>query len=287
VYVERRLAFPQRPPKVVLVNRPAWMTDFLAGEIVKTTEPIGLRSAFSQKLLMETAHSLQSNPWIKQVNMIRRVYVNSPGDTLQIDCDYHTPAALVKWGDYYWLVDADGVKLPEQYDAGLLSKILIGPDGRTNLRIIDGVSHGPPAPGQIWPGQDLAGGLEMARLLADANWADQIRDIDVSNFNGRRDDRQAQIVLFTRFGTQIRWGRAPSAKDAFIEVPANKKLSEIQAIYLTAHRVDDNQPWIDLRFDRVTCPQQAAAGPQNAGQESPHNAPPETTAQAEAPDGAQ
>jgi len=273
VYVDRRLAFPDRPPKVVLVNRPAWMSDFLAGEIVKTTQPIGLHSSFNRQLLIDTARSLASNPWIKQVNMIRRVYGSSPGDTLEIDCDYHTPAALVKWGDFYWLVDSQGVKLPEQYDASLLPRILLGADGKTNLRIIDGVSHAPPEAGQVWPGSDLQSGVEMSQLLDDADWADQIRDIDVSNFAGRRDDRQAQIILVTRFGTQLRWGRPPSAKDAFIEVSAPQKLAAIQDIYLRAHRVDDNQPWLDLRFDRVTCPQPTP--PQNA------------TAQIDSPAGAQ
>jgi hypothetical protein len=244
IYVDRRLAFPSRPPKVVLVNRPDWMSDFLADEIIKTTEPIGLHSSFNQQLLVDTAKSLESNPWIKHVNQVRRVFGESAGDTLQIDCEYRAPAALVKWGDFYWLVDSQGIKLPEQYDSGLLPRILLGSDGKTNLRIIDGVSHGPSEAGRVWPGQD-------------ADWADQIRDIDVSNFGGRRDGREAQIVLVTRFGTQLRWGRPPSAKDAFIEVPAPQKLSAIEDIYLRAKRVDDNQPWLDLRFDRVTGPRTA------------------------------
>lgn len=258
VYVDRRLAFPDRPPKVVLANRPNWMSDFLAGEIIKTTQPIGLHSSFSRQLLIDTARSLQSNPWIKHVNQIRRVYAQSPGDTLEIDCDYRTPAALVRWGDFYWLVDSQGIKLPEQYDSQLLPKILLGLDGKTNLRIIDGVAHAPCEAGQAWPGQDLAGGLEMARLIASTDWADQIRDIDVSNYGGRRDDREAQIVLYTRFGTQLRWGRPPSEQDAFIiEASAPQKLAAIEEIYQRTKRVDDNQPWLDLRFDRVTGPRTA------------------------------
>jgi hypothetical protein len=254
LYVDRQLAFPSKPPKVVLINRPAWMTDFLAGEIVKTTQPIGLHSAFNQQLLVDTARSLQDNPWIERVNQIRRVYGKAPGDTLTVDCDYRTPAALIKWGDFFWLVDSQGIKLPEQYDEHLLPKVLTSADGKTNIRIIDGISHAPPEPGRTWPGDDVAAGLEMARLLATVDWADQIRDIDVSNYAGRRDSRKAQIVLVTQFGTQLRWGRAPSEKDAFIEVPVQQKLASLQDIYVRSHRVDDGQPWLDLRFDRVTCP---------------------------------
>jgi hypothetical protein len=254
IYVDRRLAFPSLPPRVVLTNRPAWMSDFLAEEIIKSTQPLGLHSAFDRQLLVDAAKALASNPWIKRVNQVRRVYEEKPGDTLAIDCQYRVPAALVRWGQYYWLVDSQGVKLPEQYTAEQLPKILLGADGRINLRIIDGVSHAPCESGRVWIGEDIAGGLEMARLLSGFGWADQIRDIDVSNFAGRRDAREAQIVLVTRFGTQLRWGRPPSAKDAFVEVPASQKLAAIEGIFHRSNRVDDNQPWIDVRFDRVTCP---------------------------------
>jgi hypothetical protein len=254
IYVDRRLAFPTHPPKVVLANRPPWMSDFLADEIIKANQPVGLHSAFDKQLLIDTARALDSSPWIKHVNQVRRVYMNAPGDTLEIDCDFRAPAALVKWGQYFWLVDSQGVKLPERYTADLLPKILIGPDGRMNLRIIDGVSHSPSEAGAVWKGEDLAGGLEMARLVSEMDWADQIRTIDVSNFNSRRDSNEAQIVLVTRFGTQLRWGRAPSSKDAFVEVAASQKLDAIETIYQEKKRVDAGQPWIDVRFDRVTCP---------------------------------
>jgi hypothetical protein len=254
LYVDRRLAFPTEPPRIVLANRPAWMTDYLAEEIIKTAEPIGLHSAFDHKLLVDIVNSLQTNPWVKKVNCVRRLFDQKPGDTVAIDCEYRAPAALVKWGQYYWLVDSQGVKLPEQYTAEELPRIMLSPDKHINVRIIDGVSHPPTESGAIWPGQDLAVGLEMARLLTGNDWAEQIRDIDVRNFDGRRDPSSAQIVLVTRFGTQVRWGRPPGAKDAFVEAPATNKLAALQDIYNEDKRIDANQPWIDVRFDRVTCP---------------------------------
>jgi hypothetical protein len=254
LYVDRRLAFPSRPPKVVLADRPPWMSDFLAEQIVKSTQPIGLHSAFDRQLLRDTDKALSCNPWIRRVIEVRRVYGRQPGDTVEIDCDYRTPAALVQWGQYYWLVDDHGIKLPEQYSANLLPRIVLGADGKVNIRIISGVSHAPCESGRRWQGDDLAGGLEMARLLAGQDWSDQIRAIDVSNFAGRRDPRQAQIVLVTRFGTELRWGRPPSAADAFVEVSAAQKLAAIENIFRRNHRVDANQPWIDVRFDRITCP---------------------------------
>ncbi len=253
-FVDRKLAFPTRPPNVVLVNRPVWMSDLLVEQISKEVQPIGLHSSFDHQLLVDTANALQSNPWIRHVNQVRRAYDEKPGDTIEIDCDYRTPTALVKWGQYFWLVDADGVKLPEQYTESQLPKIMFGTDGKINIRIIDGVSHAPVESGNIWPGSDLAGGLELAKLIAGKSYTEEIRRIDVSNYAGRRDPREAEIVLVTKYNTQIRWGRPPSAQDAFIEVPAATKLAALENLFEQKKRVDANEPWIDIRFDRITCP---------------------------------
>jgi hypothetical protein len=253
-YVEQRLAYPTRPPKLVLANQPVWMSDFLAEQIIRTAQPIGLHSSFDRQVLADAAESLKSNPWIRQINQVRRAYDSAPGDTVELDCTYRAPAALVKWGQYYWLVDGNAVKLPEQYSSDQLPKIIFGSDGKVNIRIIEGVSHAPVESGRSWPGDDLAGGLELAELLAGQAYAEQIRQIDVTNFSGRRDRRSAQVVLITQFGTQIRWGRPPSAKDAFTEVPTATKLAAIQRVFDQTGRVDAGQAWLDIRFDRVTRP---------------------------------
>jgi hypothetical protein len=253
-YVDQRLAYPTRPPKLVLANQPVWMSDFLADQIIRTAQPIGLHSTFDRQVLAEAADSLKSSPWIRQINLVRRSFDAAPGDTVELDCIYRAPAALVKWGQYYWLVDGDAVRLPEQYSPDQLSKIIFGSDGKVNIRIIDGVSHAPVESGRTWPGDDLAGGLDLAKLLAGQPYAEQIREIDVTNFAGRRDRREAQIVLLTQFGTEVRWGRAPGAKDAFAEVPTAAKLAAMQHVFDQTGRVDAGEAWIDIRFDRVTRP---------------------------------
>lgn len=253
-YVDQRLTYPTRPPRLVLANRPPWMSDFLADQIIRTAQPIGLRSAFDRQVLAEAADSLKSNPWIRQINQVRRTFDQSPGDSVELDCVYRSPAALVKCGQSFWLVDDQAVELPEQYSQDQLPKIIFGADGKVNIRIIDGVSHPAVEYGQTWPGQDLADGLQVSQLLAGQPYAEQIRQIDVSNFAGRRDRRAAQIVLITQFGTQIRWGRAPAAKNGFAEVPPASKLAALQHVFDQTGRVDAGQAWIDIRFDRVTRP---------------------------------
>ena len=52
-YVAQKLAFPSDPPRVVLKNRPAWMSDLLAEEITRMARPIGAHSAFDQQMLVD------------------------------------------------------------------------------------------------------------------------------------------------------------------------------------------------------------------------------------------
>jgi hypothetical protein len=252
--VARQYAFTGGPPRVVLINRPAWMSEILAKQILQTAKPVGAHSAFDHQLLVDTAQELAANPWVREVRQIRRVYGNAPGDTLEVDCDYRVPTALVKWQDYFWLVDGEGFKLPEQYTRSQASKVMLGPDHKLSLRIIEGVAHAPVEYGNHWPGDDLAAGLELAKVLAGRPYAEEIPVIDVSNFGGRRDAREAQIVLQTRYGTQVRWGLPPGSKDYFVEVPVEQKLNCMKQVFDQIGRVDGGQPWIDIRFDRVTYP---------------------------------
>ena len=108
-YVEREVAFPRTPPLVSLKNRPVWMTDFLAGQIAAGVRPAGVHSAFDHQMLVDRVAMLKTNPWIRNVRQVRRVYGKRPADTLEVDCDYRAPIALVKWGKDYWLVDGEGV----------------------------------------------------------------------------------------------------------------------------------------------------------------------------------
>ncbi len=186
-------SFPTRPPNVVLKNRPAWMSDFLAEEIIKNARPIGLHSAFDHQLLIDTYNLLKSNPWIKQVNQVRRVYDQRPADTIEIDCDYRAPVALVKWRRLLLARRRRRASSsPSNTTAAQLPRIMFGSDGKVNVRIIDGVTHPPVESGANWPGSDLAGGLELIKLLAGKPYAEEIRRVNVSNFDGRTDPQAAQ-----------------------------------------------------------------------------------------------
>ena len=253
-YVDHKLTFPTAIPKVVLKNRPAWMSDFLAQQICAQVAPTAPGSAFDQNVLSRSYMILEINPWIKKINQVRRVYGQKPGDTLEIDCEFRAPVAMVRYLDSYALIDADGVQLPEIFNYTQAMRAMFGPDGKVNIRIIEGVTSAPPETGRKWRGDDLFAGLEMVNVLYGKPYTEQLQRINVSNYKGRVNPLEAWIVLLTPDNTEIRWGRPPKAEDAFAEVPVSQKLDYLEKIVAKYHRVDAGHSAIEIRFEGVRYP---------------------------------
>lgn len=253
-YVDRHVVYPSNPPSIVLKNRPIWMTDYLAQQIAENIRPAGIHSSFNTQMLAGRVKLLRLNPWIRNVRQVRRAYLEAPGDAIEIDAEYRQPIALVKWGKDYWYVDAKGVKLPERFSAEHLPRLMYGQDRRTHIRVIEGIRRPPPQAGKHWGGEDLKAGLSLVGLLYGRPYADGIIKVRVENFGGRHDPREAHLVLGTKHGTEVRWGRAIEAADDFIEVKVERKLDYLSRVYAEFGRIDARQPWIDIRYDKITYP---------------------------------
>ncbi len=263
-YVEQEALGSLGPLRIALVNKPVWMSDYLAEQIADTV-PKNSGSAFDHDLLVRTAELLKKNPWVAEVRQIRRVYGEKPGDTLEVDCKFRAPVALVKWGQYYWMVDNDGYLLPEQFTAEKLEKVTVGRDGRTCLRVIDGVKQPPPESGRRWAGADLSAGLDLVKLFYGKLFLDEVTAVDVTNYGGRVKRSDPQLVLETRYGSQIWWGRPLNTKDFFVEVPATRKLEILRAVVQKDGRIDANQAYLDVRYDNLLVPTTLPSEARTAG----------------------
>jgi hypothetical protein len=252
-HVVADLSYPSETPRVVLNNPPAWMSDALAEQIVRSAQPTAKRSALDQGLLKEVSDILEQNPWVRQVKQIRRVYGQSAGDTIEADCEYRAPIALVAGRNEYILVDGEGVRLPEHFSNKQTPPIVFTREGRVNIRIIEGVAAAPPRDGQKWAGEDLAAGLDLAKMLFGKDCAEEVHRLNVSNFKGRRNAREAQIVLITKNQTEIRWGE-PVKMTFHSELSPAEKLSRLELVRKRFGRVDGGYSWIDIRMDKITYP---------------------------------
>ncbi|MGF1633740.1 MAG: cell division protein FtsQ/DivIB [Phycisphaerae bacterium] len=259
-YVERQVTFTPEPPAVLLAHKPVWMTDLLAVQIAESVRPVAAHSSFDRQMLADRVALLEANPWVRQVKHVRRGYREAPGDLLEIDVEFREPVALVHWKNHYWLVDRDGVKLPEQFTAEQLPGVLLSDSGGVNLRVIEGVRHAPVESGEKWPGEDLAAGIALAETIFGQSFADEIVAVDVSNFGGREDRNAAQLVLHTVHQTQIRWGLPVTSTDRLSEVSPQEKLAALKEVFERYGRVDAGYPWLNVRFDTVTYPAGFVAG---------------------------
>jgi hypothetical protein len=255
-YVNQCALLAAKPPQVVLANRPPWMSDRVADRIIALAQPATAHGVFDRQLLVDINDLLRANPWVRQVKQVRRGYLHAPGDVLEIDCDYRAPIALVHWKDFYWLVDGEGTSLPEQYTVDQLHQIMYAPDGQLIIRVVEGIIHDPPGTGHHWNGDDLAAAIDLVKFLYGKPYAQEAYKVDVANFGGRVDPREAQIVLWTtqKIGdvqTQVRWGRPIYAKDFFVEISPAQKLERMEKLVAKYHRLDANRTWVDLRFDQV------------------------------------
>ncbi len=254
--VEQKLAYPTTPARIVLKNVPEWMSDSTSDAIARSVAPKVQRSALDAQFLRDIADVLSGNPWVKKVHRVRRLYGASAGDTIEIECEYRAPAAFVSSGGDFVLIDAEGYRLPERFPVSAGNpRMMFTEEGRLALRIIDGVASPPPQPGRKWAGDDLAAGLDMLRILFEQACAEDIERVDVTNFNCRAKPREAQIVLHTRYRTQIRWGEPPR-RNFHTELAPAEKLDRLNRIVARYGRVDANHSWLDIRLDKILFPAQ-------------------------------
>ncbi len=255
-YAEAKLIGSDVMPRIVLKRPPAWMSADLLARIEQSVSPISPRSSLDHDLLVEITQILRAEPWVKQVNQVRRVYGEQPGNIIEIDCEFRSPVALVEDGGYFWIVDSDGVKLPERYTPAELAEVAMGTGSTPKLRVITGVAAAAPQAGETWSGEDLRAGIELVNLLHGRGYADEVATIDISNYAGRRDKQSAQIILHTLREAEIRWGRPVTAtKDFFVEVSTEKKLEHLQTIHTYLSKADVQKktryPWYDIRRERI------------------------------------
>jgi hypothetical protein len=256
-YADRTVATPTAI-RVKIIDPPAWMNASLIERIEQIATPIEQRSSLDGAQVKEVAEILASEPWVKEVKQVRRVWGNRAGDTLEVHCTFRAPVALVQDGGLFWMVDAEGVKLPDRYQKSELAKVAMGQGLKgIQLRVITGVHQPAPQAGEKWQGQDLADGLELAKLFHGKPYLNEVAMIDVSGVDPPTvpsSRRRSEIVLHTTHNRQIIWGEPLTVSAFSVDVPAGQKLKTLEQLYNDYGRLDAGKPWISIRYDSVLYP---------------------------------
>jgi hypothetical protein len=239
-YVREDLGYAENVGQVEFVgDEPPWLTEELKNRIyaAATAEGEDLR------LDDDVAASVQRNieqrlPWLRDV----RAEVS--GEKILVSGQWRMPIARIRWGDTRYYVDEQLVVL-DHVDLPRLAIVTI-----TGLT----VGPNPPAPGDVWDGDDLKAALEVLIKIARMDAAKnldrpvlaEIESVDVSNFEGRKRRSAAHIVLYTHDKTQIIYGAEPGAWQRHLEATDEEKMAKLYT-YFEMQGTLSGVKYIDLR----------------------------------------
>ncbi len=207
-------------PKVQADVAPKW-ADRTGVEIVRVGKDG--TSLFDPGLVERVGRTFEECAWIKRVTAVERVFP----DRLRVRFEFRTPHVAVKRHDGYVIVDAEGVRLPGVYTEP--------PRSCERTVQIAGVASLPPEPGRPWTDPALKAAMGLADFAQENPLLARlrVREVDVSNFDGKLDARRSEVAFLTAAGATIAWGRAPGA-GKFGE-PSNEEklenLREVLAVY--------------------------------------------------------
>jgi hypothetical protein len=228
-----------------LVELPAWLQEnpHVADRVLRSAGLDKRDRRLDCALACRLGRRIAADGWVKQV---KQVSVGAD-NVIRISCDYREPVAWVAHGSFFYLVDKDRVRLPGRYNRDEVSR-----DG--GLLTIAGVDKPPSAEGKPWPGADLQAGVQMVNLLRGRPYYNQLTEVVVENYGGRRDRYRSHIEITTDSGGRVYWGRAPG--EEVDEPSADQKLAQLQGIWREYHRVDMGRAWVDIQVwpDNVMVP---------------------------------
>ncbi len=209
-----------------LVDAPAGVAGLIEQELAEFDG----RHWIDSTLCEQVARRLADCPWVETV---RRVSKAAEPGWISVQCDYRRPQALVQQGEYFYMVDEYGVRLPGVYGY------------QPGWVLVQGVSSAAPDPGEPWPGNDIAAGLRLARMILDQPYARQVVSVSVYNYGGREDPYRSHIELVTDSnGNRILWGSAPG--EELEENSADQKLRILAENFRRHGRIDAHEPRIDI-----------------------------------------
>ncbi len=204
------------------------MPDWVSEELSKRVYAAATAGGEDLRLDEDAAASVQQSietrvPWLAEVR------VEVTGEKIRVYGRWRRPTALVKWGLEKFYVDDELVVLDYV------------PVSNLPIVTITGLTVGANAPvvGDIWSGEDLNAALAVltrlermdAVVTPDKPLLAEIETIDVANFEGRRDARDAHIVLYAKDRTQIIWGAEVGMWQRYLEATDEQKLAKLYTYY--------------------------------------------------------
>jgi len=240
----------QGPSYLELAGVPAWVGTELKEKLKEIAETSGGNLISNEDAAASIRHSIETEfPWLDDVKVLAKQ------NELRVEGRWRKPLALIRTdqGERRY-VDSQGVvldyvRLPQ---LPIVEVVGITPASDT------------PAPGRVWQCDDLAAAMEILEPMnrMDRNFTPdkpllfQIDRIDVSNFNGRRDEGEPHIVLYTKDNIELIWGAEWGKSQQYLEPRDEEKLANLWEYYQQNNTLSVGVKYINLRvpLDKIPLP---------------------------------
>ena len=246
-YVRGTVPAPQGTVELELAGVPAWVNDQLKEKVYAAAQAAGANLRLDE----DTALTVQRN-LARQVVWLADVRVRTTYDCLRIEARWRRPVAVIKSGPVKFYVDNEQVVL----DFVPLEDLPI-----VEIKGLAPTSEAPPL-GGIWQREDLGAAIailnrldQMDRTLTpDKPLLYEIDRIDVTNHDGREDDRKPHIVLYTKDDKEITWGAELGKWQRHLESTDEQKLAKLYGYYKEYGTLTGRARFINLRDPRDKIP---------------------------------
>lgn len=227
-------------PLTFAFQTPAWVTDRLKNDIKNVAalqEDYGL---YEDGLTRKIAEAYSKLPVVKRVDSITRIFPN----TLDVKLALRKPAAIVQYGSKSYLVDNEGVILPNEY------YLMPNPDYDSPYIRGSKLSKPPPV-GSTWSDRGIAEGIELIAFLRLNNIHNlfKVLVVEVSNVRKRGRSEKSDIILWTEANTQIRWGCSSLIKQTS-ELTNEEKLQNLLSIAKSEGTALKQMEYVDVRWEK-------------------------------------
>jgi hypothetical protein len=243
-YIKETGLIAQKTVPIKLIDVPEWVTEPLKEKIYAAARPDGEDLSIDENTAALVHRNIETSvAWIQQVK------VQATHDAIRISGHWRKPLAIVKQGSQNFYVDEELVVMD------------FVPMPNLPIVKVEGFSSAekPPSPGDTWRGGDLAAAVDvlvrlhkMDKLISPGNpLLDTIDRIDVSNFNGRKNNRLAHIILYTKDNTEIIWGAEVGTWQRHLEATDEEKLTNLYAYYKEHGLLLGGAKYINLQYSQV------------------------------------
>jgi len=246
-YITRTVPALEDTVELELAGVPAWVNEELKNKVYAAAQGGGEPLRLDE----DTALSVQRN-LAQQVVWLDDIRVRTTHNCLRIEGRWRRPVALIQSGPAKFYIDAEKVVLD------------FVPIEDLPIVEIQGLSSAAETPllGEIWRQDDLTAAITILNQLdrMDRSFAkdkpllDEIHRIDVSNFNGRKNDGRPHIVLYTKDDTQIMWGAEVGKWQQYLESTDEEKLAKLYSYYKEYGTLSGGAKYINLRDPRDKIP---------------------------------